>query len=147
MSPKIKQNRLKQIENNKIKEESFLNYTTIIKKMFAVVFFLIFDQINLLNILKNVFVLFWSLSLLAIISTKGMSAFILGRQHQGFWEDHAYPPPPRTHKLKLKHYCFSCSRAVSPLVPVCDMCLCVWYQISLVEKNISSVRPQWTVTL
>ena len=72
MSPKIKQNRLKQIENNKIKEESFLNYTTIIKKMFAVVFFLIFDQINLLNILKNVFVLFWSLSLLAIISTKGM---------------------------------------------------------------------------
>ena len=59
-------------------------------------FFKDFDQINLLNILKNVFALFCFLSQTVIICTKGVSEFIQGWYHQGELGPCPHPtlPPP-----------------------------------------------------
>ena len=56
--PQNKQRKLKQTENNQVKEESFLKLYNYNKKIHPVSFLKISAQINLLNIFKNVFALF-----------------------------------------------------------------------------------------
>ena len=66
MFRKNKQNKLRQTKKNEIKEESYLNYATIIKMLSVSIFSKNFYQINLLNIHKKMFVLFSSSNLLLV---------------------------------------------------------------------------------
>ena len=75
MFSKNNQNKVRQNRKNEIKEESYLNYTTILNMLFVSLFFLIFHQINLLNIHKNVFV-FLTLSLSVTIITQKERGFL-----------------------------------------------------------------------
>ena len=54
---KKKKNMLRERKKNEIKEESYLNYTSIIKYAFYFLTFFIFHQINLLNIHEKTFCL------------------------------------------------------------------------------------------
>ena len=66
-TPKNKQNELRQIKKDEIKEESYSNYATVIKYAFCFLVCLVFHEINLLNTLKKcvyfVFIFYFTLSL------------------------------------------------------------------------------------